>query len=395
MTAPRFVQIHNLPTYTGVLLNRDELGLAKRMTYGGAIRTRISSQCLKRHWRDDSGEFSLSSIVPDATRTRELVDNRLMLSIRDACPSLSEDVVAIVVGELNKGLYGDNERQVLLFGEPEINFLINAVVSILEATPDPADDMDYIKGLIQGLLVTDDAIRKGRGPVKKSLQEARQATFDLLDWGSEASANFSLFRQIIAMPAGLVGAMHGRMVTSDLDANIDAAVHVAHAFTVHGEEHEVDYFTAMDDITVGDAAGHINETEINSGTYYSYVCTDVSQLVSNTSSREIAAKAIANLIGLIATVSPGAKKGSTAPYVYTGGMVVELGERQPRSLASAFQVPVGPRAQEAFQHLHDAIQECDNTFGTHESRRSVGYGHQTLREVMDWVQDCIVNEVVA
>ena len=51
MSLPRFIQIHTLHTYPAALINRDDAGLAKRLPYGGAVRTRISSQCLKRHWR--------------------------------------------------------------------------------------------------------------------------------------------------------------------------------------------------------------------------------------------------------------------------------------------------------------------------------------------------------
>ena len=39
-------------------------------------------------------------------------------------------------------------------------------------------------------------------------------------------------------------------------------------------------------------------------------------------------------------MSPGAKKGSTAPYAYADLMLVECGRRQPRSLAGAFRKPV-------------------------------------------------------
>jgi hypothetical protein len=51
-----------------------------------------------------------------------------------------------------------------------------------------------------------------------------------------------------ALNAGLEAALFGRMVTSDPDANTDAAIHVAHAFTVHREEAETDYFTVVDDL---------------------------------------------------------------------------------------------------------------------------------------------------
>ena len=53
MATPDFVQIHMLTSYPAVLLNRDDVGLAKRIPFGGSVRTRVSSQCLKKHWRED------------------------------------------------------------------------------------------------------------------------------------------------------------------------------------------------------------------------------------------------------------------------------------------------------------------------------------------------------
>ena len=47
----RFIQIHTLTPYHATLLNREDAGFAKRIPFGGVTRTRISSQCLKRHWR--------------------------------------------------------------------------------------------------------------------------------------------------------------------------------------------------------------------------------------------------------------------------------------------------------------------------------------------------------
>ncbi|MFN8994607.1 MAG: type I-E CRISPR-associated protein Cas7/Cse4/CasC, partial [Pseudomonadota bacterium] len=37
---PRFIQIHSLHNYPAALLNRDDAGLAKRLPYGNATRTR-------------------------------------------------------------------------------------------------------------------------------------------------------------------------------------------------------------------------------------------------------------------------------------------------------------------------------------------------------------------
>ena len=60
------VQVHLLTAYPAALLNRDDAGLAKRIPFGGAVRIRISSQCLKKHWREadliaDLGDLALRS----------------------------------------------------------------------------------------------------------------------------------------------------------------------------------------------------------------------------------------------------------------------------------------------------------------------------------------------
>ena len=47
-----FIQIHTLRDYSTALPNRGQDGLAKRTTYGGIERQRISSQCFKAALRD-------------------------------------------------------------------------------------------------------------------------------------------------------------------------------------------------------------------------------------------------------------------------------------------------------------------------------------------------------
>ena len=117
--------------------------------------------------------------------------------------------------------------------------------------------------------------------------------------------------------AGLEAALFGRMVTSDPDANTDAAIHVAHSFTVHAEEAETDYFTVVDELETGSGAGGIFDTEITTGLFYLYVVIDVPGLIANLGGdAALAGKVVEHLTHLMATVSPGAKKGSTAPYAY-------------------------------------------------------------------------------
>ena len=172
------------------------------------------------------------------------------------------------------------------------------------------------------------------------------------------------------------------MVTSDPGANIEASIHVAHAFTVHAEESESDYFSVVDDLQRDDedaGAAHIGDTELTAGLFYGYVVVDVPGLVSNLegcsaddwreADRTLASQVVENPLHLIATVTPGAKLGSTAPYACADLMLVEAGSRQPRSLANAYRDPARPKVEDAANRLSGHLGKVDGAYGCHEVRR--------------------------
>ena len=196
--------------------------------------------------------------------------------------------------------------------------------------------------------------------------------------------NFRAMLDGCRLPAGLEGALFGRMVTSDPGANIEAAIHVAHAFTVHREESESDYFSVVDDLQREDedaGAAHIGDTELTAGLFYGYVVVDVPGLVSNlegcsaadwldaSTDRGLAATVVQHLTHLIATVSPGAKLGSTAPYGRARFMLIEAGSSQPYSLADAFRKPVPAQIDTALEALSAEIEGQDNCYGLKGVRR--------------------------
>jgi CRISPR system Cascade subunit CasC len=97
MTQSRFIQIHWLASYPATLLNRDDSGFAKRLPFGDAMRTRVSSQCLKRHWRKVDGEWALSSIgLQMAVRSREIPERRIRPSLDKAAAGSEEMREAVV-----------------------------------------------------------------------------------------------------------------------------------------------------------------------------------------------------------------------------------------------------------------------------------------------------------
>jgi CRISPR system Cascade subunit CasC len=142
--------------------------------------------------------------------------------------------------------------------------------------------------------------------------------------------------------------MFGRFVTSDILSRSDAPVHVAHAFTVHKLDTEVDYFTAVEELaeTGETGAAHAGDMELGAGLFYGYVAVDVPLLMSNLTGCEAKAwkdqdladarAVLKSLVRAIATVSPGAKLGATAPYAFSDFVLLETGRQQPRSLANAY-----------------------------------------------------------
>ena len=151
---------------------------------------------------------------------------------------------------------------------------------------------------------------------------------------------------------------------------------------MHEEESESDYFSVVDDLHVADedaGAAHIGDMELTAGLFYGYVVVDVPGLVSNlegcdadqwdSADRTLAAKVVEHLVHLIATVSPGAKLGSTAPYGYADLMVVETGTRQPRSLANAYRDPAKAQVAAATERLTSYLGKLDAAYAARDVRR--------------------------
>lgn len=367
MSEARFIQIHSLHSYAAALLNRDDTGLAKRLPYGGVMRTRVSSQCLKRHWRlaDDIHNVHKIEGAEESVRSRQIVSKKVIDDI-----NASDEIKQLLEPIFQKAVYGDKGetlkgRQPLLLGDPEINWLRQQGQALADQA---GSNVDNIKEL---------------------------AT----KWAKDFKSNIKAMRVGTQLPGGLTAALFGRMMTSDTEANIDAPIHVAHAFTVHEAEEESDYFSVAEDLRLGSedaGAAHIGETDLNSGLFYSYVVVDVPLLVKNLGGdRGMSGQVIHNLIHLIAEVSPGAKLGSTAPYGYADLMLVEAGDRQPRSLSGAFRRPCKPDLEEAVKVLKTHLEVLDTAYQTGEDRRVMQIsgpeittpGRLSIPDLARWVEE--------
>jgi len=385
MNLPRFIQIHTLHNYPGALLNRDDAGLAKRLPYGDAVRTRISSQCLKRHWRVAEDHFALANLgVPMSVRSRvtldlirkKLVEIGVSESLAQAAGEGLRDAGLLDKGGKDaKGKEALETGQAVLMGYSEIDYLVNRCAELAQAHVESKE----LKAAIVQFLKDE----------KKNIEAIKHGS-------------------------GLESALFGRMVTSDVLASRDAAVYVAHAFTVHEAQVENDYFTVVDDLLreAGEqGSAGIFDTELASGLYYGYVVVDVPQLIANlegekakdwatlpAEKRELAGRVVQHLVHLIATVSPGAKRGSTAPFDWAKFLLVEVGDWQPRSLAGAFQnaLPLQQPAlrEAAVAQLADEVGKLDAAYGATLDRRFLALDNVSvpnaerlsLNELASWVQ---------
>lgn len=388
----RFVQIHTLTNYPASLLNRDDAGFAKRMPFGGAVRTRISSQCLKRHWRVYDGENSLKSIdAPESIRSRVSFDRFIVQPLlkdgideriaRVAAQKLADKVLGTEAkrdkadkkGSKKKSERGPAEdkevatAQVTVIGKPELEYLCQLARDAIKASTGTAEQVEKEIDKLTN---------------EKKLKENLRA----LKPGS--------------LEAGLGAALFGRMVTGDILSRTDAAVHVAHAMTVHGQMAESDYFTAVDDLgrEQGEqGSGHINASELTSGFFYGYVVVDVNGLVANLGdNRALAGDVVERLVYIISTVSPGAKRGSTAPYAYSHLVLVEGGSAQPRTLQNAFIEPVrtaGDLVHATYAVMQQHLADLDAMYGKNERRAHAGLAtnglfeeKKTLVELAAWTK---------
>ncbi len=362
-----FLQIHFLTSYHATLLNRDDAGLAKRIVFGGSPRLRVSSQCQKRHWR----QWMLGrSDLPGGLRSRHFFSRELKRRVLDA--GVDQELAKALILHLAKSILtaaGEKEaldketldmKQPVLFGQPEAEFFTKLIK---------------------------EAAQKGGEDAAKKLMDERI---------TEGKKNFkALLKQagIHNAAAGFEGALFGRFVTSDVLSRVDAPVHVAHSFTTHALDTEVDFFTVVDDLAGDEETGaaHANDMELGAGIFCGYVAVDIPLLVSNLtgcnrdawhSQDHSAARALLDLlVHAVAQVTPGAKLGATAPYARAECVVLEAGNSQPRSLANAYLKPVrlGPNSahpmEQSITAMAGYLDALESMYGDNEGSRYVASLH--------------------
>jgi CRISPR system Cascade subunit CasC len=326
MNMAEFIQLHMLVSYPPSNLNRDDLGRPKMAIIGGTQRLRISSRSLKRAWRT-SDTFAGSLRDHMGIRTREMG-----VKIHEALIS------GVPLQELLDGKSDVNPENVTGIPEEKAKFWAWKIAAVFVDKPsrETSRKIKKDKASLKGeqlVFYSNDEIAAVQNLVTALVKEKREPKADELS---------GLLRDV---SLSVDVAMFGRMLANAPRYNVEAAVQVAHAVTVHEVAVEDDYFTAVDDLNKGEddaGAGHLGETEFASGLFYEYVCINKTLLEENlggdkkSDSRQLAAAAIRALAEAAVTVAPSGRQNSFASRAYASYLLVEKGSRQPRSLSVAY-----------------------------------------------------------
>ena len=310
MTTRNFINFHVLISHNPSCLNRDDMNMQKTAVFGGVNRVRISSQSLKRAMR--MSDYHHATLGEPSVRTRDL--GKLKAHFTEL---LKDRFDAELIGRALEWISGKEG--------------IAEGIADDAVAPWAVDEVAYFCELIRA---DEQDIKKLEKQIEK---EARP------------------FREAIGKAVDI--ALSGRMATSGLMSNlpVDGALAVAHAITTHAvEPQDVDWFTAVDDLTIDageTGAGHLNTQQFSSGVFYRYASLNLKQLQVNlgllpnmksaetAESRKRALDIARHVFHLLATVVPSAKQQSFAAHNLADFAIVSFAD-QPISLANAFEQPV-------------------------------------------------------
>ena len=313
MNQPRFLDLHALQTLPFSNPNRDEEGNPKTVVFGGAERTRISSQSWKRRIRLDVE----AKLGDPAVRTRRVVRGvaERLHQHHDWPLEEAEAAGRQVARSAGNGIKLEKSKD-----EKNEEILTTSVLLFLPEAG--LDDLTAIAAAHREAIVDEEAKPEKK---RKGILPAEEIAAVL---GSR-NGTINLF---------------GRMLAELPGANVDGAVQMAHAFTVHETSPEFDFFSAVDDIEQQagiPGSGHIATAMFTAGTFYRYANIDLDGLVRNLGGdREAAAELITAFAQAFIRTVPTGKDRPTAPMTVPDLVHLAVRSDRPVSLAAAFERPV-------------------------------------------------------
>ncbi|RMB80520.1 type I-E CRISPR-associated protein Cas7/Cse4/CasC [Streptomyces shenzhenensis] len=331
-----FLDVHALQTVPPSNLNRDDTGAPKTAVYGGVPRARVSSQAWKRAIRTYFRDEHLLDPSELGVRTKKVVE-LLAARIIVLDPALGDADALRLADETIKATGLKTEVPKRKAGQAK------------DGGPAPAPETKYLVFL---------SARQLDGLARLAHEGAADITGFF-----KGKKNKDRAREIADSRHSVDIALFGRMVADIPDINVDAAVQVAHALSVHRVETESDYYTAVDDENTEEetGAGMIGTVDFNSATLYRYAALGIHQLAANLGQglredeprTEPVRRAVEAFVHSFVASLPTGKINTFGHHTLPDAVLVTLRSSRPVSYVSAFEDPV--RADEG-GHLRAA---CD------------------------------------
>jgi CRISPR system Cascade subunit CasC len=349
-----FLDVHALQTVPPSNLNRDDTGAPKSAVYGGVPRARVSSQAWKRATRTYFKDEHLLDPSELGVRTKKIVDV-VADRITALDPSLEREQALRLADETVKaaGLKTEVPKR--------------KAAAAKDGEPEPAPQSKYLVFL---------STRQLDGLARLAVEGAADITAFLKDNDNKGRA-----KQIADTHHSVDIALFGRMVADDADINVDAAVQVAHALSVHRVDNESDYYTAVDDENTDaeTGAGMIGTVDFNSATLYRYAALGVHQLAANLGQglredephTDPVRRAVEAFVhGFVASLPTG-KINTFGHHTLPDAVIVKLRTTRPVSFVAAFEDAVrgesGGYVREACERLAEYIPDIERAYGDEDT----------------------------
>ncbi|MEB2363303.1 MAG: type I-E CRISPR-associated protein Cas7/Cse4/CasC [Bryobacterales bacterium] len=313
----KLIELHILQSFPVSCLNRDDVGAPKSAVFGGVMRARISSQCLKRaireYARDEypAARFggSRSRLIIEPLKEALLKNN---LSEKDAqawAAKVADQLAGLDDKTIDKKTLSPKEGK-----RPRVGTLIFLSPSEISALAEKVASLIHEKKTVD---------------TKQLIAACKAAPL------SDA-ADIAIF---------------GRMVAKGPDLTLEGAAMFSHALSTHKAENDIDFFSAVDDEKLAEedaGAAHTNILEFTSAVYYRYAGLNLGLLgdkdhlgaLSDEERRDVVDAFIRATILAV----PQARKNSMNAHTLPGyvlGLVKDKG--QPLQLINAFEKPVSSK----------------------------------------------------
>lgn len=355
MTNKNFVNFHVLISHSPSCLNRDDMNMQKTAMFGGVNRVRISSQSLKRSMR--TSNYYEDHFGAASTRTREL--EKLIPIFTEALQGEFDPALIAKTMELFVKAKASDEESDDADEQEDSETSETGKGKKLAVAPWSIEEIRVLCGIVNEVSLSDEEISSVKDKAAKQKGKKKKTEQELIDdtlTKKRVKAVKDKIDQVRkAMTSAVDIALSGRMTTSGLMTSVDGAMAIAHAITTHAvEPQDVDWFTAVDDLTqdAGETgAGHLDTQQFSSGVFYRYANLNLKQLQVNlgllpdmkcaetNDSRKQALDIARHVFHMLATVVPSAKQQSFAAHNMADFAVVSFAD-QPISLANAFESPV-------------------------------------------------------